>query len=228
MSVRIRSIAAARSVGVVRPWREPLTSTPVPRGFVRMQGVAWAGAALAQQSIRVRGPDDGQAVLRLGVADRVAAGERPACLADLGRRAPEHLRQHVAWQLLGERRDRQGEEDAATHREHVAHRVRGRDLAEGPRVVDERREEVDRADDREVVADAIGGRIVGWLEPGDQLVRSGLRAQTGERLGQQVGTELRRAPAAIGEARSAAGRGRRTGSSWADDRRGAARACRRR
>ena len=54
-------------------------------------------------------------------------------------------------QVLGERRDRHREQDAAAHREDVRQRVGRGDLAEGPRVVDERREEVERADDRQVV-----------------------------------------------------------------------------
>ena len=38
-------------------------------------------------------------------------------------------------------------------------------------VVDERRKEVERADDREVVADPVRGRVVGRVEAGDQLAR---------------------------------------------------------
>ena len=144
--------------------------------------------------------DDRKPVLRLWVADRVAAGQRAARLADLRRRAVEDGREHVPRQLLGKRRDRQGEQHAAAHREHVTQGVRRRDLAERPRVVDERRKEVQRADDREVVGDAVRGRVVGRRKPGDQLV--GLRAagpQARQGVGEEVGAQLRGAAAAVGQ-----------------------------
>ena len=55
-------------------------------------------------------------------------------------------------------------------------------------------EEIDGADDREVVADAEHGGIVGRMEAGDQLIGCRLGAKSGEGLGQQIGTELGRAP----------------------------------
>ena len=169
---RIPSIAVARSAGLVRPWRAPDTSTPVPSGLVRSSRSPGTRAALPQQVVGVGGADDREAVLGLRVADRVAAGERAARLADLGRRAGEDLGHHVARQVLGEGRDRQREQDPAAHREDVRQRVRRGDLAERPRVVDERREEVERADDREVVADPVDRRVVGRGEAGDQGVRA--------------------------------------------------------
>ena len=123
--------------------------------------VAGPGAALAQQLVGMGGADHREAVLGLGIADRVAAGERAARLAHLGRRAREDLGHDVARQVLGEGRDRQREQHPAAHREDVRQRVRGGDLAEGPRVVHERREEVERADDREVVAHPVDRRVVG-------------------------------------------------------------------
>ena len=138
--------------------------------------VARSGAALAQQAVGVGGADDREAVFRLRVADRVAAGERAAGLADLGRGAREDLGQDVARQVLGECRDRQREQDPAAHREDVRQRVRRRDLAERPRVVDERREEVERADDREVVADPVDGGVVGRVQAGDQRRREAAAA----------------------------------------------------
>ena len=54
----------------------------------------------------MRGPDHGEPVLRLGIADRVPAGEGAARLADLGRGAVEDRGHRVPWQLLGKRRDR--------------------------------------------------------------------------------------------------------------------------
>ena len=173
LSVRIWSIPVWRSSAPVRPCRAPLTSSPVPSRLVRMQRVAGPRAALAQQAIGMGRTDDRQAVLRLRIADRVTPGERPAGLADLRRGPVEHLGQDVPRQLLGECRDRQGEQHAAAHREHVTHRVRRRDLAERPGVVDQRREEVERADDRQVVADPVHGGVVGWVQAGDQRIGLG-------------------------------------------------------
>ena len=70
------------------------------------------------------------------------------------------------------------------------------------RVVDEGREEVDRADDRQVVADPVGGGVIGRVEAGDEGrvgVRRGVRAEAAERIGQQVGAELGGAAAAVGQ-----------------------------
>ena len=147
------------------------------------------------------GADHREAVLGLGIADRVAAGEHAARLANLGRGTLEHGRERVPRQLLGKGRDRQREQHPAAHREHVRYRVRRRDLAERPCVVDERRKEVERADDREIVGDAIGSRVVRRGKTGEEL--TGLRpsngTQTRERVSEQVRAKLRGAAAAISE-----------------------------
>ena len=147
-------------------------------------------------------PIDRQAVLRLRIADRVAARERAAGLADLGRGAGEDRGEDLGRQVLGEGRDRQREQHAAAHREHVGQCVRRGDLAVRPRVVDERREEVERADDRELVGDPIRSGVVGRGQPGDQgvVMRCGrVRAKPAQGIGEQVGAQLRRAPAAVGQ-----------------------------
>ena len=156
-SVRIWSIGALE-VGLGRlALAMPADEHPVPRRFVRISTSPGRAPPLRSSRSGCAGTDHRQPVFRLRVADRVAAGQRSARLADLRRGALEDGRERVPRQVLGERRDRQREQDAATHREHVAQRVRGRDLAERPRVIDERREEVERADDREVVRDPVRG-----------------------------------------------------------------------
>ena len=101
----------------------------------------------------MRRADHRQPVLGLRVADRVAARQHAARLADLRRRRLEHRRQRRLREVLGEGRDRQREQHAAAHREHVGQGVGRGDLPVRDRVVHERREEVQRADDREVVAE---------------------------------------------------------------------------
>ena len=166
------------------------------------EDVARARPALAQEPVRMRRADDRQAVLGLGVADRVTAGERPARLADLGRGPRKDRGQHILRQFFGECRDGQGEQDPAAHREDVGQRVRRGDLPERSRIVDERREEIERADDREVVAHPVDGGVVGRIEARDQVARwvgGGLGTEPGERIGQQVGAELGRAAATVGQ-----------------------------
>src|SRR5215208_7549280 len=145
------------------------------------------------------GTDHREPVFRLGIANRVTAGERPASFTNLRRRSLEHRGEGVARQLLGERRDREREEDAAAHREHVTERVGSGDLAVGSRVVDERREEVERADDREVVTQPVDGSVVGRREAGDQLIGCCRGAKTDQSIGQEVRAELGRATPAIGQ-----------------------------
>ena len=107
------------------------------------------------------------------------AGQRPARLAHLRLRAREDGRQRVPRQLLGERRDRQREQHPAAHREDVAQRVGRCNLAEGARVVDDRRKEVERPDDREVRRHEVGRAVVGRVQAGDQLIRRPARAEAG-------------------------------------------------
>jgi len=140
-------------------------------------------------------PDHGQAVLRLGIADRVAAGERPARLADLAAGPGQDLGHDPLGQLLGKGRDRQGEQDPAAHREHIRQGIGRGDLAECARVVDQGREEIEGADDCQLGCHEVDGRVVGRAQTGEQLRRSVLRTQLGERVGQDVGTELGRAAA---------------------------------
>ena len=150
--------------------RAPETSRPVPSRFVRIEDVADPRPALAEEPVGMADPDHGEAVLRLRVADRVAAREDSAGLAH-GRGRPREDRRHgVARQILRERGHGHREEDASAHREDVRHGIGGRDRAVGLRVVHERREEVDRADDRDLVAQAVDSGVVGRRETGQQVV----------------------------------------------------------
>ena len=133
--------------------------------------VAGPRAALQPDPVRVDRADDGEPVLRLVVADRVAAGEdRPRLAGRLGG-AGEHVPEHLHGQLLRERRHGQREQRPPAHREHVVERVRRRDAPEGPGVVDDRREEVDGEDERRLIVEAVDGGVVGRVEPDEQVVR---------------------------------------------------------
>ena len=199
----LRDRGLARSASDVRPDRRPLTRKPVPSRLVRSRTSPGRAPPLRNSRSGWRRADHREAVLGLRVADRVAAREHAARLADLRGRGLEHRRHRVAREVLGERRDRQREQDPAAHREHVGERVRGGDLAEVGGIVDERRKEVERAEDREVVGDPVGGGVVGRLEAGDEggVGRPAARPRPSprQRLGQQVRAELGRAAAAVGQ-----------------------------
>ena len=116
------------------------------------------------------GADNRKTVLRLGVADRVSAREQPACRANLRVSRSEDLTQHLERQLFRERCDREREERCAAHREDVVERIRRSDRAVVGRVVDDRREEVEREDQRALVVEPIDGRVVGGREAHEQVL----------------------------------------------------------
>ena len=114
----------------------------------QQDGIAGLCAALPPHPVGVHRPDDGEPVLRLLVADRVAAGEDCPGLARRLGRSREDVTEHGDRQLLREGGDREREQRSAAHREHVVEGVRRGDPAERSRVVDHGREEVHREDDR--------------------------------------------------------------------------------
>ena len=115
--------------------------------------------------------DDREAVLRLGVANRVPAREQPARGAHLRVGRGEDLGEHLDRQILGERRDRQREQRRAAHREDVVQRVGRSDRAVVAGLVDDGWEEVEGEDDRALVVDAIDGGVVRRREADEQVLR---------------------------------------------------------
>ena len=100
----------------------------------------------------------------------------PGLGGDLGA-AGEDLGEHVGTELAERERDEvQRQDRRRPHRVDVGERVGGGDPAEVARVVDDRGEEVDGLDQRQVVAEPIDGRVVGGVEA-DQQVRVARRRQ---------------------------------------------------
>ena len=114
--------------------------------------VAGLGAGVGEDAVGMHGADDRKAVFRLGVVDRVAAGdERTGGAHDVGP-AVENPSEQLERQVLTRPRHQvQRQQRRAAHRVHVRERVRGRDAAPVVRVVDDGSEEVRRDDDGEVV-----------------------------------------------------------------------------
>ena len=108
--------------------------------------------------------------------------------------AVEDRAHHLVRQLLGQRRDREREQRHAAHREHVVERVRRGDRAEVVRVVDDRREEVDREDERTLVVEPVDRSVVRRVEADEQVLRLG-RHEPAQQLLEPGRRVLRRAAA---------------------------------
>ncbi len=106
----------------------------------------------------------------------------------------------VGRQLLRERGDRESEKRCAAHREDVVERVRRRDAPEQRRVVDERREEVEREHERTLVVELVDRGVVGGVEADEQILRLG-GDEALEQLLEPRRRVFRGATAADGEAR---------------------------
>ena len=187
--VVIQRTAAAFSSGPAA-W----STSPVPSGFVRKSASPGLRARLRPDAVRVHGADDGEPVLRLVVPERVPAGEDRARLAHLRVGRGEDRGDRLLRQILGKLGDREREQRPAAHREDVVQGVRRGDRPEVRRVVDERREEVEREDERGLVVEPVDRGVVGRREPDQQVLGLGGH-EPGEELLQARGRVLGRAAA---------------------------------
>jgi hypothetical protein len=122
--------------------------------------IADPGAGVAPDAIGMHETRHREAVERLGRGDRMPAQDRSAGRErDIGP-ATQDLAHVVIRQVGGKPADGEGEERLAAHREHVGDRVGRRDAAVVIGVVDDRREHVDRLDDRLVGVQLHDGRVV--------------------------------------------------------------------
>ena len=142
--------------------------------------------------------DHGEAVFRLGVADRVPARQQSAGGAHLLLRGREDRAEHLHRQLLRERCDRQREQRHPSHREDVVERVRGGDRTVVAGVIDDRREEVEREDQRTLVVEPVDRGVVRRRKPDEQVLRLDGH-EPGQELLEARRRVLRGAAAARGE-----------------------------
>jgi hypothetical protein len=128
------------------------------------QHVALAPPGVREDRAGIHDAGDRHPVLGLGVVDRVPADQRrPRGRGRVGA-AAQDLGQHLtAQRLQREGHEVQGRHGARAHRVDVRERVRGRDAPEPVRVVDDRREEVDRLHDRQLVREGDHARVVGGV-----------------------------------------------------------------
>ena len=131
--------------------------------------IARQRAGLPEHARRMHGSSHGQPVLRLGIVQRVAAGDDAARLGHLLRAAEQDAREDRRIEVFGKPDDVEREQHLAAHRVHIAHRVRCGDGAKQVRIVDDGRKEIHRLDDRKIVGEAIHGGIIRPGKSDDQI-----------------------------------------------------------
>ena len=192
---RHRQHLALEVGGRVLPGAVRVEDHAVAERLGQHERVAGARADVGEDTIGVHHAGDREAVLRLGVLDRVPAGEAGARLGHLLGAAAQHVAQQAEVQLLhGEVHEVERDHGPPAHRPDVRERVGGGDAPEPDRVVDDRRDVVDRRDHGDLRAEAVDRRVVGGVEADEQVRVRGAR-QPAEHLRQHGRSELRRSAA---------------------------------
>ena len=136
----------------------------------QQQNIAYACAAVGEHTVKRDKATHGQAVLGLVVVDGVAARDGTAGLDALVGAARQNLAGNLNAQATGYAKQVHGMARPSTHGVDVRQRVCRGDLAKQERVVDHRWEEVDGLHEAQVIANAEDARIVGGIEPHEQVV----------------------------------------------------------
>ena len=136
----------------------------------QQQSIAHARAAVGEHAIERDKTAHGQAVLGLIVIDGVAARDGAAGLNALVGAARQNLPRNLNAQAAGNAQQVHGVARTPAHGVNVRQRVGCRDLTKQERVVDHRREEVDGLNESQVFANTEDARIVGGIEPHEQVV----------------------------------------------------------
>ena len=152
---------------------------------------------------------DRHPVLRLLVLHRVAADHRGPGLGCLVGASLQHPGEQVEVQVLGPAEQVEGQDRPAAHRVAVAEGVGRRDGAPEIGVVDDRGEEVDGQQQRQVVADPVDGGVVGRVESQQEVrvLAAVVLAEAAQDLRQVTGTELAGSAGAVRELGEAWGLG---------------------
>ncbi len=164
------------------------------------QLVAGGGGRVAHQPVGIGEPEGNHAVDRLGGRDRVAADDDRPRLGGHVLAALQDARQQVERKVIDRPRgDVQRHGRLPTHRVYVAERVGRGDAAPVVRVVDDRREHVDRRDQRAPVADPPRGRVVTGLGRHQDLLGHPDRAEHAHHRAEIARTQLARATRTVAE-----------------------------
>ena len=150
-------------------------------GLGEKETVARERSRFGQDALWMDRAGDAEAILRLVVGDGMSAGDHRAGLGDLAGAPLKDRGQQVGGQVFGESGDVERQQDIATHGVDVAHAVRRRDRAVGPGIVDDRGEEVDRLNDRQLGRELVDRRVVAGLQT-NQEVRVGALGERAQNL----------------------------------------------
>jgi len=173
------------------------------RRRIRWGNVSGLRGGVREKPVGTRLAGHAETELQLLVDDGVPADEHRTGLAHLVLPATQDLRQHGVRELAGrEADDRERREWLSTHGEDIGQRIRGGDLSEDIGIVDDRREEIDGLDQREIVAHDEDPRVVEGLPPHDDSA-VGVHRHAAQRLGQVTRTQFGGSTSAAREAREA-------------------------
>src|SRR5206468_11789666 len=129
------------------PFLRAVVMMPVPKGFVKMSASLSCTPTL-QNFVRMNDPRDGYAVFDFFVDNAVASYNNRAALFDFIGAAFENLVEDFHLHLtLWEANDVHRRFGFSTHGVNVAQRIRGGDLTEDIRIVNDGREKIHRVDD---------------------------------------------------------------------------------
>ena len=136
----------------------------------QQQNIAHARAAVGEHTVERDKAAHRQAVLGLVVVDGVASRDGAAGLDALVGATRQNLPRNLNAQAIGNAQQVHGMARSSTHGINVRQRVCCRDLAKQERVVDHRWKEIDGLHEAQVFANTKNTRIVGGIEPHEQVV----------------------------------------------------------
>ena len=169
-------------------------------GLGEQQHIPRLGPGVGQHLVRVDEARHRQAVLRLLVQDAVAAGDEGSGLVDLVIASPQQLVDSILGHVRRDSHDVQAQLGFTAHGVHVAEGVGGRDLAEEIGVVGNRREEIHRLHQGQVLGDLVDAGVVALVKAHQQVgVLMDLDAV--QQLGQDTGAHLGTTAGALGQFR---------------------------
>ena len=156
-SVQLAHTEDRRCLVIRRPARQ---RQPSSERFAEHQHIARQTTALAEHLRRIDHALYREAEDRLGIADRVAAGDRAAGFSDHSRGGIEDRHDRVRREMFGKCGDVDRDHDTTAHCEHIAARVRRGNGAEVVGMIDQRWKEVGSTHHRHSRGHFIDCRVV--------------------------------------------------------------------
>ena len=190
-SVSIEAVAASTHAGCAMPRFSAVPITPVPIALVKTSASPARAPLFGFTRSGMDGAGDRVAEFDFRIRHAVSAEHRAAGFAHFFESAEQDGFEHFRIAVRRESHDRKRRNRRAAHGVNIAQRVGGGDGAEGERIVDDRREEVDGLHQRQIGAQSIHSGVVGCVEA-DKDVRIGDSRHRAEHFVQQLWTQFRR------------------------------------